>query len=1250
MKAKVATMLLVGAFVSSFSMLSQPASAAIPFCLPGSSSGHCNGPKGIAVETETGDVYVADSGNKRIDVFDSGGTTLNSFGAPQSTNPIRIAVDNSAASPTRNDVYVGNVNNETEDFEVTRYGPSGAFLNAIGSTGSGTCQFGHTTQGVTDSIAVGPEGDLYVADRLEAGGGENYKTRIEHFEADGTCIGEVTLFEGHQLAVQALALDSSGALYVAIEGGAGEGGVIRKYSPAGTLLANFGGVETESLALDTSGHLFGKQRGATVGVNGTTYFIAEYSLSGTLLRRFDYAIGGGHELPVPGLAAGEASGTAGVYTSKGEAGIDFAAIGSGPEVISTPCHVTADGLGSTHATLTAEINPEGKGTEFHFVYGAGAESLTSPSASLAQGASDFELHEATLTLTGLEPETSYHCQVIAENSDGTGTGAEGSFETRESFELIQGFASKVEELEATLSVEVNPLGSEAKGQFEYVEDGKFQESGFAEAQLAPAEPVDFGAGEAPELESIVLPELRPSTVYHWRLRVVNTSHPEGIICPRAEDPPCPAYEHTFRTFGESEMADDRHWELVSPNQKGNAEVGTPGIASGVFEPQNPRINAGAASGELITYTSFTAFGPESQGAPQTSQYLSHRTPEGWVTEDITPFGPQFPAQLPFKGFGPELNVAAFKVDGAADAPGCSEAGGGKSFYLRTTATGAVDCLSVDGKGSAGCFLLGGASTDGSRIFFATEESLGGAPAGPGFNLYEWSAGGGLKTISILPGGELPTTPIAGTTFGPTTGSNLTNCSIGYTTMKHVVSADGSKAFWTYQPPSRTENTRLLAYVAEGETVQLDALPSQQKKEKPGGGPSGEGKFSAANASGSLVYFTDTGKLIRGASAEPGAPDLYRYDFENPEPLSDLTKGSSEADVEGLVGISEDGTYVYFVAKGNLTGGEEGSTGEVAAAGSNNFYVYHEGVTRFIARLAGSDSGDWESQPSGLTARVAPDGLHVAFLSVEATALAGFNNAIAKGGHCEYEPILDELRGAASCAQAFIYDAERDTVTCASCNPSGSRPLGPTLLPGWQNQFEGPRYLAESGSRLFFETYDRLSPSDENGLRDVYEFEFAGTGSCSGASDAYDPASGGCHYLISSGKDADESYLIDASRTGRDVLFSTRARLVGWDTNNTFDIYDYREGGGFPEPVEPAACNGEACRGAASSAAPEPQPATTVPLAESPACRRKRAKHHHHHHHRRRHGHHGKQKHGGSGRGAHAGHSHSKHHKCGHGGS
>ena len=288
----------------------------------------------------------------------------------------------------------------------------------------------------------------------------------------------------------------------------------------------------------------------------------------------------------------------------------------------------------------------------------------------------------------------------------------------------------------------------------------------------------------------------------------------------------------------------------------------------------------------------------------------------------------------------------------------------------------------------------------------------------------------------------------------------------------------------------------------------------------------------------------------------------------------------------MVGTSKDGAYVYFVANGILSE-EANGAGQKAKAGKANLYLFHEGEAgvRFIGTLAGEDDLDWDSPPRSQSARVSADGRHLAFVSIEAEELAGgYDNTIAEGTKCQPNAVSNELGGGPRCPEAFVYDAESKELTCASCSPSGSRPLGPTQLPGASNPYEGPRYLSADGSRLYFESRDALLPGDENQKRDVYEFERAGKGSCTSESPSFDSASGGCLFLISSGRSESDSYLLDASADGRDVFLSTRSALVGWDTNENYDVYDARTGGGFPEPNEVSVCEGEACR---PPAAPTP---------------------------------------------------------------
>ena len=136
------------------------------------------------------------------------------------------------------------------------------------------------------------------------------------------------------------------------------------------------------------------------------------------------------------------------------------------------------------------------------------------------------------------------------------------------------------------------------------------------------------------LQSAALTGLAPGTLYHYRLRATQLpGFPDGLVCPDEDvrQGNCPELEHTFRTYlpGEAKP-DERGYELVSPAEKNSAEVvGSSQNGRGIIDDSAVLIQAGAASGEAVTYTSWISFA-NAQGAPATSQYLSRRTPSGWT--------------------------------------------------------------------------------------------------------------------------------------------------------------------------------------------------------------------------------------------------------------------------------------------------------------------------------------------------------------------------------------------------------------------------------------------------------------------------------------------------------------------------------------------------------------------------------------------------------------------------------------------
>ena len=134
-------------------------------------------------------------------------------------------------------------------------------------------------------------------------------------------------------------------------------------------------------------------------------------------------------------------------------------------------------------------------------------------------------------------------------------------------------------------------------------------------------------------------------------------------------------------------------------------------------------------------------------------------------------------------------------------------------------------------------------------------------------------------------------------------------------------------------------------------------------------------------------------------------------------------------------------------------------------------------------------------------------------------------------------------------------------------------------------------VTADGSRLLFTTAAKLVQADGNFAADVYQWQVQGLGTCANPS--------GCVDLISAGL-AGSSTFVGASANGNDVFFTTDRSLV-WNDPDSVDLYDARVGGGFPEPVEPPLCVGDACQ-VVPPAAEDPVLTTTLPGVGNPAER------------------------------------------------
>jgi hypothetical protein len=663
---------------------------------------------------------------------------------------------------------------------------------------------------------------------------------------------------------------------------------------------------------------------------------------------------------------------------------------------------------------------------------------------------------------------------------------------------------------------------------------------------------------------------------------------------------CPNEE--LRSGASAALPECRAYELVTPVAKGSGEPEPFNLVETRSERDTAPLHPGslppadgaraALGGDRMAWVSEPLPGDRAPGL----SHLATRDAGGWSSEDLVPRMSPLndllcPLLMGASAWSSDLSKAVLDLPAGAPRGFREEAECGndeprlvadepqhfRNLFARDNISGAYELINETPADAVwpqpedslqrywpASFLAG--SDDLSTVVFEEELALtADAPIGypGGDELYEW-AGGEVRLVTILADG----TPLHGSLAGATRNyaaesepAGVLDKALNVAQFRHAVSADGSRIFFEAEGGLylREDGSR---------TVRVDA--SQ------GPGPDGGGRFMVASADGSRVFFSAESQLTPNSTATAGAPDLYEYAVGSGQ-LTDLTANAGEpAAVLGVGGASEDGSHVYFVARGVLDAAPN-SNGDSATAGAPNLYLDKEGAIAFVATLdPATDDCDWTANArcggdgadtSGLTTRVSTNGVFAGFNS--SRSLTGYDNTDAKTG----EPDLE----------IFLYDASSDQLRCASCHPLGSRPTAGAAIhwpaisgknANWTNAY--PQRNVSDHGQVFFETADALLSSDGNGRRDVYQYR------------------DGTLSLISTGAAEESSHFLDATPDGDDVFFSTAQRLLPRDTDFVYDYYDARVGGGFAEPGPPApACSAGSCRSGGSADAAVPVPGTAA---------------------------------------------------------
>jgi sugar lactone lactonase YvrE len=1047
-------------------------------------------------------------------VFGSSGSGNGQFGF---FAPLGAAVDQSTG-----DVYLS----DTFSKRVEKFDSQGRYLSQFGSSGSGSGQFGGA-----GGVAVDPSNaDVYVADaglaRVEkfdpAGsfilmfGREVDKTRVEAVEAK-LAKGETPTQK--ELEEENVCTAASGDTCGAGASGSGNG-----QFPA--FFNWFGNV----LGVGSSGDVY-----VAEGGNGR---VEKFGSQGNYLSQITTHLSNPTAVAVdPTGNLYVADSGAGAVEKFDSSGVFVTAIGSG----TSPTAVATDAAGDLFAFANAPV------PEIIEYDPAGAQIDTIGANALGAGAANpgIAFGDTAERLYVAQPEGSDAWIFAPATAPTIGR------------ELAVGVSISA----AKLGAEIGPGGYDTSYYFEYG-------TTIAYGQTAPFPAGDAGAGLESRSVWATASGLAPGTTYHYRVVATN---PLGTVLgadqtfttQTAAQASCP--NEQFRGGFSASLPDCRAYEQVTQANKASTQP-DPFFGEEFFTE-----NHASREGNRLSYFAVDVL-PGSQSAGES--YLATRGASGWSSENEIPaqsndngfecpiHGAKMPAYsadlsrgiLIDGGNQNEQNAGNFGGDCGGPGPELvsGEPKGVANLFLRDNTNGTYRLIDVTPPGVTPANApvntdLGGfegASSDLSHVVFVEAAKLtANAPSGGG--LYEW-AGGVVRLVTVLPNGA----PVAGSPAA------------SWETHAHVISADGSRIFFTAagnlyvrenaeQPP-----TEECADPSKACTVQVDASPV--------GASGGGGQFMEASADGSEVFFTDDASAALTSDTVPGSgTNLYRYDLPS-RLLTDVTPRTG-AEVKGVSGVSEDGSYVYFVANGSLAPGA--AVGDckpeiIFSTIGCNLYLFHGGTTTFIATLSGRE-GAKDLCVVEYCRRVSSNGAFIAFASQK--SLTGYDNTDANTGLPD--------------AEIFLYDAGANKLVCASCNPSGEAPTGHrTFRPIMELRPGGaPHYLSDSG-RLFFATTDALLPQDTNGKQDVYEFEPDGVGSCGDA--------GGCIYLISTGTSSLETGLIDVSASGNDVFLRQYQQLLPQDVQEEArTLVDARVGGGFPEPSAPPPCStADSCR-----SAPSPQP-------------------------------------------------------------
>ncbi len=177
-----------------------------------------------------------------------------------------------------------------------------------------------------------------------------------------------------------------------------------------------------------------------------------------------------------------------------------------------PTVVTKDAsaVSANSAKLHGTVDPNREATAWYFEFGTSTSYGTKTTVKSAGSGS--KAVNASTTISGLAPATTYHFRLVASNGSGTTLGADRSVTTDGPPTVVTGAPQNIAPTTVTLTGSVDPRGRGTSWQFEYGTTTAYGSK--TRSNNAGSKPGSVAVDEQ-------LKDLKPGTTYHYRLVASN---------------------------------------------------------------------------------------------------------------------------------------------------------------------------------------------------------------------------------------------------------------------------------------------------------------------------------------------------------------------------------------------------------------------------------------------------------------------------------------------------------------------------------------------------------------------------------------------------------------------------------------------------------------------------------------------------------------------------------------------------------